>query len=99
MSLPTVGWFHITTRDEPPCGIQRAKAQRGAVRRIQRDLFAIGRHVECWNRREGVFRESRLSFVLAFGGCAWRWPGERLRHYIRKPGGFCLRRERFSRSR
>src|SRR5450759_3386789 len=65
MSLPTVGGLHITTCDEPRCGIDRAKAQRGAVRRIQRDMFAIGRHVECWNRRERVFRESRLSGVAA----------------------------------
>ena len=61
VTLPTVGRIHMSACDESIRGLQRAKAQRGAVRRIQRDLFAIGRHVECWNRRERVFRESRLS--------------------------------------
>jgi hypothetical protein len=31
------------------------------------------------HRREGVFRESRLSLLFAFSGCAWRSPAERLR--------------------
>ena len=59
--LPAVGRFHIATFDKSLCGFERAKAQRGTVSRVDRDLFALGRHFGCLDRREGVYGESRLS--------------------------------------
>ena len=50
-----VGRFHIATFDKSLCGFERAKAQRGTVSRVDRDLFALGRHFGCLDRREGVY--------------------------------------------
>ena len=40
--LAAVRRLHVSACDQSLGGLQRAKAQRGAVRRVERDLFAIG---------------------------------------------------------
>src|SRR5882724_8258052 len=54
MALPTVGSFHMTACDESLGSLERTKAWRGAVSRIERDLFVVGRHGECWNGGKGI---------------------------------------------
>jgi hypothetical protein len=47
VSLSSVGWSHITARDETRCGIERAYAQHDTGCGVQRYLFAIVRHLCC----------------------------------------------------
>ena len=93
MSLPAVGWLHITTCDEPPGSFERSKAHGASIGCVVRDLVSRLHRgtLRVSRKREGVLRESRLSplgrlrrvrFALACGTV--------LRDYIRTRSRFCL---------
>jgi len=63
VTLPAIGWFHITTCDEPLGSLKRSKAHRASIRGVVRDLVSRLHQdtLRVYRKKGKEFRESPIS--------------------------------------